>query len=247
MRLWRSVWCLVLVTGMCCAESTFTVSVTSAGGDRAADAPRIYIYHTHTLEAYTPTASASYAPTETWRTLDAGHNVLRVGEELASRLEKAGFLVYHDRTDYERPDLSVAYARALEGLEKTLDDPYDLYIDIHRDAYSEGNGKNTVEAEGLAYARVLFLVGKGSGQTGVDEKPDWQQNSNIAKRLSDSMNDLVPDISRGISYKSGRYNQHIATGCLLVEAGNNRNTLEEALNTMGPLCMAVCRYFDALD
>ncbi|MFR2021686.1 MAG: stage II sporulation protein P [Christensenellales bacterium] len=34
---------------------------------------------------------------------------------------------------------------------------------------------------------------------------------------------------REVKIKSGRFNQHILTGALLIEIGNNRNTLSEAL------------------
>lgn len=228
-------------------QADFSVRVVSVGEGENAGAPRIYIYHTHTCEAYDPSDGNTYAKTETWRTRDTACNMVRVGAELARRLQNAGFLVYHDTADYETPDLSTAYARSLEALEKTLDDPYDLYIDLHRDSFSVGNGKNTVEKDGKSYARLLFLVGKGSGQTGMDEKPDWQRNERIATLLSDGMNALIPDISRGVSLKSGRYNQHIAPCCLLLEVGNNRNTLTEALLSMEPLALSVCRYFDRLD
>ena len=35
--------------------------------------------------------------------------------------------------------------------------------------------------------------------------------------------------------KTNRYNQHIGVYSILVEVGNNRNTLTEALNSMCPL------------
>ena len=38
---------------------------------------------------------------------------------------------------------------------------YDLYIDLHRDAYSKGNGPNTVDTPSGASARLLMLIGKG--------------------------------------------------------------------------------------
>lgn len=225
----------------------FMLKVVSVQGAASEDAPRIYIYHTHTCEAYNPADGDAYTPTEKWRTADNEHNVVQVGEKLALWLSHAGFQVYHDTADYEHPDLSTAYARSLEALEKTLDKPYDLYIDIHRDSYSVGNGANEILQDGKSYARVLFLVGKGTGQTVEEEKPDWQRNEQIAQVISDGMNALVPDISRGISMKSGRYNQHAAPCCVLLEVGNNQNTLTQAMNAMEPLTLAICRYFDALD
>lgn len=210
-------------------------------------ARRVYIYHTHTYEAYTMDEENRYRQTEEWRTADEKYNMIRVGEELTRLLREAGVEVTHDLTAYEPPRLSTAYARSLEGLEKTLDTPYDLYIDLHRDAYSQGNGANTVVYDGADCARVLILVGKGTGQMDEAQRPDWQANEKIGKAISAGMNSLTPDICRGVALKSGRYNQHIAPACLLVEAGNNRNTLPEALNAMRPLSLAICAWLDGVD
>ena len=43
------------------------------------------------------------------------------------------------------------------------------------------------------------------------------------------MNAQVEGVSREVKVKTGRFNQHVSTGALLIEVGNNRNTLEEAL------------------
>ena len=34
---------------------------------------------------------------------------------------------------------------------------------------------------------------------------------------------------------------------MLIEVGNNKNTLPEALNAMEPLAWAICQYFDGLE
>ena len=34
---------------------------------------------------------------------------------------------------------------------------------------------------------------------------------------------------------------------MLIEVGNNKNTLQEALNAMPCLAQAICAYFDALE
>ena len=41
--------------------------------------------------------------------------------------------------------------------------------------------------------------------------------------------------------KNGRFNQHISTGCVLIEAGNNRNTLEQVLAAMPYLADAIAQ------
>ena len=48
-------------------------------------------------------------------------------------------------------------------------------------------------------------------------------------------------LCRDVCIKTGRYNQHVAVGCVLVEAGNNRNTLEEVLAAMPYLADAILK------
>lgn len=204
---------------------------------------RVYIYHTHTYEAYAMDDGNRYEETETWRTADENYNMIRVGAELKKQLEALGVTVTHDVTAYEMPRLSTAYARSLEGLKKAVQDGYDLYIDVHRDAYSQGNGSNTVLAEGMPAARVLFLIGKGDSFEGA-EKPDYQKNRQAARWISDEMNGEISGLSRGVAMKSGRYNQHAAAPCILMEVGNNRNNLSEALAAMPYAARAICSYFD---
>lgn len=206
---------------------------------------RVFIYHTHTYEAYEMDAENRYTPTETWRTADANYNMVRVGEELAQRLREAGIEVEHDVTAYEPPRLSTAYARSLEGLQKATQKEFDLYLDLHRDSYSKGNGENTVEKGGMLLARTLILIGQGTG-TGFDERPDWEQNQRVAQQIADAMNRQAAGLCRGVSLKSGRYNQQAASPSMLIEIGNNKNTLPEALATTAYLANAICAYFDGL-
>jgi len=197
--------------------------------------PRVLLYHTHTWEAYEMTETAKYTATETWRTKDDAHNMVRIGGEIARLLEERGFAVVHDQTDFEPPNLSDSYVRSLEMIEGRLDagESYDYILDIHRDAYSgDRNGGNCVTSEdGTRRAYVMLLVGKGTGTTGAgfDERPDWPRNLALAQEITDAMNALEPGISRDVKIKTGRFNQHVSTGALLIEVGNNRNTLEEAL------------------
>ncbi len=226
----------------------FTVEAVDKTYDRRA-AKRVYIYHTHTYEAYLQTSDAPYRETESWRTKDNAYNIVRVGRELTALLESAGVEVYHDDTAYEPPSISSAYARSLEALQEAIarDGAYDLYLDIHRDSYSSGNGANTATDGEKELSRFLFLVGKGTGRADEESRPDWEQNHKIALFLSDALNDQVPSLSRGAALKNASYNQHAAAGCLLIEVGNNKNSLNESLAAMPYLAQAICRYFDALD
>ena len=204
---------------------------------------RVFIYHTHTYEAYEPDPENRYRPTERWRTADERYSVVRVGKELADRLREAGMEVTHDTAAYELPRLSTAYSRSLKAMEEAAKEGYDLYIDLHRDAYAKGNGPNTVTVAGVPTARLLILIGKGSG-SGLEEKPDWEANRQAAQEISDEVNRQAEGLCRGISLKSGRYNQQAATPSMLIEVGNNKNTLPEALAAVEPLATAICRFLD---
>jgi len=210
----------------------------------AENRPRVLLYHTHTWEAYEMTEETQYTPTETWRTRDERFNMVRVGERLAECLRELGFDVVHDKSVFEPPNLSSAYQRSLTMLQERMErgETYDYIFDIHRDAYSGlYNGANGAEHEGERIAYVMMLVGKGTGATGsgFDERPDWPENLELAQRITDSMNALVEGVSREVKIKTGRFNQHVSTGALLIEVGNNRNTLEEALAACPVIARAV--------
>ena len=207
---------------------------------------RILIYHTHTWEAYEPTAEESYVPTERWRTRDTNYNIVRVGAELEKCLTALGFEVVHEQGVFEPPVLSTAYNRSLEMLEAYTQrgETFDYYIDMHRDAYSEGVYKtNTVTGtRGEEVARLMMLIGKGTGETGgvgFDVKPQWEKNLVLAQEITDALNDLIDGLGGHVKIKTGRFNQHISTHAILVEVGNNKNTLTQALNAMPYLAQAI--------
>lgn len=205
---------------------------------------RILIYHTHTYEAYEKQQDMQYEETSQWRTANPDYNVVRVGRELAALLRGLGFEVVHDVTAFEPPVLDSAYTRSLDMLlaRREQGEAYDLCIDLHRDAYVKGqSSSNTVTFGGSELARLMFLIGKGEGQTGkgFDEKPDWEKNLVYAQKITDELNRQIPGLCKDVMLKSGRFNQHVSVGCLLVEVGNNRNSLEEALSSMPYLADAI--------
>lgn len=207
---------------------------------------RVLIYHTHTYEAFEQSGEKRYRETEKWRTADSEHNMIRVGEELAALLRSLGIEATHDTTAFEPPVLSTAYTRSLDMLERraAAGERYDLYIDLHRDAYTASyGGSNTVSIGGTEVAKLMMLIGKGEGVTGqgYDEKPDWKANLTIAQAITDDLNQQAPGLCRDVHIKSGRYNQHVAPACILVEAGNNKNTLAQVLAAMPYLADAIDR------
>lgn len=192
---------------------------------------RILIYHTHTHEAYEQVNEDPYEALEAWRTTDADHSVVRVGTELAAQLEHMGFEVVHDTTDHEGSELSTAYTRSLETLE-SYPEPFDLYIDLHRDAFVQGEDNAYALSDGSPSAQLMLLIGNGNG---FDVKPCYAQNYAFAQALSERINQAEPGICKPVMVKDGRYNQNIGVFSILVEVGHNRNTLREALNAVPAL------------
>ncbi len=202
---------------------------------------KILIYHTHTYEAFEPSELYPYTTPNKWRTSDNNYNIVRVGKELSQMLTALGYEVTHDTDAYEPPNLSTSYTRSLKMLEKRTKDgeAYDLYIDLHRDAYVESmKNNNTVNIAGANVAKLMMLIGKGSGQS-FTEKPDWEKNYAIAQALTDNLNAQADGLCRRISLKTGRFNQHIAPHCVLIEVGNNKNTMDEVLASLPYLAEAI--------
>ncbi len=214
--------------------------------DLSGSAPRLLIYHTHATEAYFPTDDSPYVETSAWRTDEAKKNVTAVGERLALILgEQYGISVLHDVTNHEPPKLSSAYGRSEVTMLKYKKEypSLTMYLDLHRDSYGDNPGevKDFVVIDGKEVARIMFVVGTGEGATGTgfDEMPDFQANYALAKKLTDYLAGIHPGLVRNIRVKTSRYNQHVGDNCVLVEAGHNANTLEQAFNAMDYLAEAI--------
>lgn len=203
--------------------------------EESARVRRILIYHTHTHEAYEQVESDPYKSLDAWRTVDAGHSVVRVGKELANCLRQYGFDVVHDTTDHEENELSTAYSRSLETLMK-YKESFDLYLDLHRDAYVEGEPIAVSTPDGGEMAPLMILIGNGNG---FDTKPWYAQNLCFARALETRINKETPGLCKPVLVKDGRYNQHIGIFSILVEVGHNHNTLAQACNSVSPLARAI--------
>ena len=201
------------------------------------DARTILIYHTHTHEAYAQDPADPYEAVEAWRTADEQHSVVRVGQALAEALTELGYRVTHDVTDNEQDDLSSSYVRALELLE-SYNEKFDLVIDLHRDAYSEGLPVGIEAPDGTSCAQLMLLVGRGDNYP-EDQRADYAANLAFAQRITGEINAAFPGLCRNVNVKRGRHNQHIGGHAMLVEVGHNQNTLAQALNSVPYLARAI--------
>ena len=201
--------------------------------------PTVLIYHTHATEAFLQDENYTYEETEAWRTDDNDNNIVYVGEVLKTYLESLGFNVIHDTSNVEPPDITSAYSRSLEVMQKYED--VDIYIDVHRNAADvERVRDNTVLINGEECAKMFFVVGTGIGtyEGEYDIAPDWEANYTFAYSVQNAVSESAPGMMKTIRTKVGRYNQHMGM-CLLVEIGNNANTMEQALNSVSYLADAL--------
>lgn len=194
---------------------------------------QILIYHTHG-------ASESFQDS---RENVVEDSVVGVGAELAKELEKKGYSVYHDTTRYDlvdgKVDRSLAYNESLEGIQKIRSENPDIkvMIDLHRD--SVGKGKHTYTTiQEKKCAIVMFFNGMSrtrSGEISYLYNPNLQGNLAFSLQLKCKAMEYYDGFTKPIYLKGYRYNLHLEPRSLLIELGNENNTVEEAKNAAAPL------------
>ena len=183
---------------------------------------KIHIYNTHQGEEYD------------------GYNVVLGANYLKDCLNMQGYQCDVEGNDFEgyKAIHSIAYNNSYSVskmyLEQSLQSngEYDLIIDFHRDSISKE--LSTVIYEGKAYAKIMFVVGQSSGK--------FDAVNQLSKQLSDSVNSLVPKISRGLYVKKSHYNQGISDNMVLIEVGAQSNTKEEIQATVEVIAKAIGVY-----
>ncbi len=195
------------------------------------DEPYILIYHTHTTEGYELLDKGWYSSQYDSRTKDINKTVVRVGDEIAERLEKSGFKVIHDKTIYDA-SYNGAYGRSLKNVEKILEENPSIVItlDVHRDAIHYDSGtrcKPTAEINGKKAAQVMIISGAEEGE--IEDYPDWAQNLTFAIALQEKVEENYKGLMRPLFFCQRKYNMHVTPCSLLLEMGTDANTLEEAV------------------
>ncbi len=194
------------------------------------EGPQILIIHTHSSEAYTPAGLDRYEASDSTRTEDDEHNIIRVGDELTRFFEQAGLRVIHDRGVYDYPSYTGSYARSGAMVEQYLREypSIAVVLDVHRDALgSDGVIYKTVAEEaGTCASQAMLLV--GTDESGL-EHPFWRSNLSLALYLQNAVLQAHPTLMRPVAVVPQRYNQQLCPGMLILEVGSSGNTLQEAL------------------
>ena len=197
--------------------------------DLTGDQPTVLILSTHTTESYTR-AGEDYEETSPFRTLDAAHNMLSIGDHLAGLLEEGGITVIQDRELHDYPSYNGSYNHARKSIQQYLAEypSIQLVIDLHRDAAGDNTNQMTTSAmvDGQESAQLMLVVGtNGSGLN----HPRWQENLALALKLQVQLERLHPGLCRPVNLRSQRFNQDESPGALLIEVGAAGNTRAEAL------------------
>lgn len=196
---------------------------------KTSNGPQILIYHTHSRETYKDSVQGN--PSQT---------IVGVGEFLAQILtEEYGYTVLHHTEEYDTVR-DEAYAKSLPALKQILQDnpSIQVVIDLHRDS---GNAKRNmvVDIGGRKTARFMFFNGiSRSRKTGEIEylsNPNREDNLAFSFQMQAKAGEYYPGLTRNIYIKQYRYNMHLRERTLLVELGDENNTLEEAKNACYPL------------
>ena len=179
--------------------------------------PLVIIYHTHSSESYMPFKESNY------HRVDEEGTVRDVGNVLENELKKKGINVIHDKTIHDRPSYNESYSRSLATI-KTLKEKYPtaLYIiDLHRDAAaaSATEGKY-IEIDGKRVAKFSMVVGRSN--------ENYVELYDFAKKVSGKAAAMSSGFGGAIIEKDYNYNEFVSNKALLLEVGNNKNTIEEA-------------------
>lgn len=209
---------------------TAALTADGAGITLPKNEPQVLIFHTHSSEAYTQAGLDKYEPSDTNRTEDQNHNIIRVGDELTRVFEEAGLIVIHDRGVYDYPSYTGSYTRSGAAAEEYLADypSIKVVIDLHRDALGDEDVvyKTMAEEDGVVASQVMMLV--GTDASGL-EHPNWQKNLTLVLYLQKAVSDAHPTLMRPVDLVMQRYNQQLSPGMFILEVGSSGNTLQEAL------------------
>lgn len=201
---------------------TVVSSFMTTDVNKQSNGKSIHIYNTHQGEKY------------------ATKSVKEGSRYLMQLLKQRGYEVDYETTDFEiykmnnNINYKYSYAVSRKYLNTALKNhgEYDLIIDFHRDSIKKN--LSTLSYKDKQYAKIMFVVGKGS--------QNYIQVKKMSSELSSLVNSKIPELSRGVYVKQSHYNQGITKNMVLIEVGASENTYQEIQNTLNILSLSIDEY-----
>ena len=193
--------------------------------------PQVLIMHTHTTESFMMEDRDYYTKDDAARSRDKNKNMIAVGNVFEEELTAAGIGVIHDTTVHDYPAYTGSYTRSAATVKADLKayPSIKVVIDIHRDSIT-GNNKEkvrpVVKIDGNNAAQVMLVMGSQTG--GITGYPNWKENLSFALKYQQKLEVAYPGLARALTLNSGKYNQNLTVGSILLEVGTEVNTLDEA-------------------
>jgi|GEM_PF-5738166 len=182
--------------------------------------PEILIFHTHTGEKYSNTATVDDA-----------------AKYLADCLSKKGIGVVLDTTSYGLDVTDKSYEQSEEGVNKLLKKypSVHILIDIHRDSGSQA--ENPVIG-GKSYARLMLVDGvcalsdNGRKKDAGVENKYIKENLALSLALKKAADTAFPSLMKNIYIKPYRYSLNMKPMSVLLEAGNESDSIDDVKNAL---------------
>lgn len=196
--------------------------------------PTVLIVHTHATESYQPVTDGNFHSTAEEGT------VRDVGNVLTEALEAKGIHVIHDKTLHDHPSYNASYGRSLATVKNYLqkNPSIRIVIDLHRDAASyTGNAGKVTTVNGEKVASYSLVVGKGNA--------NLEQLLQFAGRIIEQSDKLYPGMAGRIIEKEYRFNEYVCDQYMLLEVGNNENTIEQVRRTGTYFADVIAAYLTA--
>lgn len=111
------------------------------------------------------------------------------------------------------------------------------YFDLQVSDYAYEITTTTID--GVSMAKILFVVGT--------DNDTYQQNYVFATALNNILEDVCPELSRGVDLRGGSgyqgvYNQDFADTALLIQVGGVNNTIAEVNRSLQVLAEVIAKY-----
>lgn len=218
-------------------ESQNPVLLKKESKTSTANAPQIIIYHSHNRESWIPELNNI---SDSDKAFDSKINVTLLGTYLQKRIQSSDIPVFHSVIDYPSQITNFDYAKSYTYSKQTVKSELKMHenvkylFDLHRD--SRRKEDSTIMYNNQNFAQVYFVVGTNHS--------NWMENKNFADRIHESLNEMIPILSKGIYEKdktsgNGEYNQSLNSNSALIEIGGVDNSLEESYRTIEVLAKVI--------